>query len=228
MYVVEIGPNNIWMFSQGVSGPSSSELAQLPSLDSSLGSVLPAKESEAIVRPSVSPINSGKLPLINNDIGAGEPAKDADKEKNVDFKFNFELLRIRSRQLRNSLTFNSILYFTLFALFLFIIILHYRYSSPHYSLGSFCRNFCCAVLHRDTTTARRQNNSSIAERMDMGDLFHYNKTNGLRRESRKGFTKLAQNESEVIDTADDDDDDDLSDVLEDFNPNASLTKNRLV
>lgn len=165
----------------------------------------------------------------------------------MDFKFNFELLRIRSRQLRNSISFNSMLYFTLFGLFLFIIVLHLRGSSPHYSSLTFFKNLfgaiccCCGRLRKRSSSSTRLANgydpeplfgahSSIAARLELEKLFGGSAKGGKGRgKKNQGFRRLPTNESEVVeDVEDDDDDDEGSDILEDFNPNASLTKNRLV
>ena len=164
----------------------------------------------------------------------------------LDFQFNFELLRIRSRQLRNSISFNSLLFFTLFALFLFIIVLHLRGSSPHYSSLAFCSNLISAVCCRCFGSRRKRSpsstrlangydpeplfgaHSSIAARLELEKLFG-NGSNGKKNgKNSRGFRRLPTNESEVVEDVDDDDDDEGSDILEDFNPNASLTKNRLV
>ena len=166
----------------------------------------------------------------------------------LDFKFNFELLRIRSRQLRNSISFNSLLFFALFALFLFIIVLHLRGSSPHYSSLAFCSNLisavCCRCFgggirgRRSPSSTRLANgydpeplfgaHSSIAARLELEKLFG-NGSNGKKNgKNSRGFRRLPTNESEVVEDVDDDEDDEGSDILEDFNPNASLTKNRLV
>lgn len=167
----------------------------------------------------------------------------------LDFKFNFELLRIRSRQLRNSISFNSMLFFALFGLFLFIIILHLRGSSPHYSSLAFCSNLinavCCQCCRRrggrrSPSSTRLANgydpeplfgaHSSIAARLELEKLFgggSGSSGKGGKKNQNRGFRRLPTNESEVVDV-EDDDDDEGSDILEDFNPNASLTKNRLV
>ena len=195
-------------------------------------------ENSVSVQLGSSSIGGNNLKQTVQQLNEAEGSKTQRLDSNkFDIKFNFELLRIQSRQFRNSITFNSILYFTLIALFMFIIILHYRYSSPHYSVFSFCSNICWIIFHgRDrmmnlsSSNESRVHHSSLSQRMDLGYIF-----NEFRRGPRRhdGFNRLPQNESEAIDYIDDDDDeediivdrklrqggndDDGSDVLEDFN-----------
>lgn len=226
VYVVEIGPNNIWMFSRSDSmqnWKSSSVYDALISSNAEVSSsakpeLLPSLE-RSLNSDSIGSAIVEKSTIIDANLNGESKSNNPNQ---FDIKFNFELLRIRSRQFRNSITFNSILYFTLIALFLFIIVLHYRYSSPHYSAFSFCSNFVRSMCgRRRQSQPERVHHSSLSQRMDLGYIF-----DEFRRPRHHGFDRLPQNETEVVDKSVDDDDD--SDVLEDFNPKTRLTKSRKV
>jgi len=195
------------------------------SLDSNIDSSSPSSSEEPVQQHSVQTALSVKESQQSSSAGIIKTAAvDQTDQANYDIKFNFELLRIRSKQLRNSINFNSILFFILFVLFLFIILLHYRYSSPHYSIFAFTTNAWRAIFTR-SKSHRPVYNSSLAERIDLAHLFESNSRRN-RKFEKNGFNRLPQNETDAIDQIDDDDD--LSDVIEDFSPKGSSSKTRLV
>lgn len=211
VYVVEIGPNNIWQFSRSILPKI--ELSENKSFLSSVPSV--NQIPSAMISSSKNVIKST---IIDSNLQTGN-LNPSDSTNQYDINFNFELLRIRSRQIRNSITTNSVLYFILFGLFLIIIILHYRYSSPHYSLFTFCSNMFRFMFTDNKPTSARN------EKINLRSLF----SDHNQKLKKRGFNRVPQNESEIIeDNEDDDDEADLSDVLEDFQPKNSLSKSRLV
>jgi len=213
VFVVEIGPNNIWMFNRAdmpSSAKSSYDYLSASSISQSSLAPLPPNHNSIQYPPKSAPIGSVLKSEIFSDPGNTNLAQQS----------------ANGRQLRNSISFNSMLFIVLLCLFLFIIILHYRYSSRHYSIISFSSNMFRTIFARRRANSRPVYNSSLAERIDLAHLFETNKRRN-RKFEKKGFNRLPQNETDVVDAVDDDEDD-LSDVIEDFSPKGSSAKTRLV
>src|SRR5699024_3670842 len=108
--------------------------------------------------------------------------------------FTFELLRIRSKEFRETVSFNNLLYFILFVLFLFIIILHWRHSrdSPlaiGFELARLTVHSVCGACLK----SGHRSSGGDDERIRLGSFF------GKRSNSNPkdlGFNRLPQNEEE--------------------------------
>lgn len=135
-------------------------------------------------------------------------------------RFSLKLLQIRSKEFRDAITFNQLLFVVLFLLLLFVIVTNLRYCRHNNSP----MRFCCALFDFFTVSFRRRrkyfangvSGPSSSEKIDLGSIF----SDRNRKLKKSGFNRLPLNEeeSELQSHSDDDDDDgDLSDVLEDFN-----------
>lgn len=154
------------------------------------------------------PENSG--PKVSP--GSG-PGNSVIKAKIIESQvFGLEMLQIRSKQFRDSISFNQLLFVVLFLLFLFIIVSHIRYTrqSPLHFCVSLSHFICGSICRRKYLSA-----GSSSERIHLGNIF----TDRDRKLKQRGFNRLPLNEeeSELQINDDEDDDGDLSDVLEDFN-----------
>lgn len=131
------------------------------------------------------------------------------QSENGKINFSFELLQIHTKEFREKVWSNNVLYFFLVALFIVIIVFNY-----HHSLSSF--KFCslmCQNLFRSFRTNIIERNSGQNERVRYSDVLRKGK-----HSDKRGFNRLPQNEEESDLVIQDLSEDDDSDILEDFSP----------
>lgn len=130
-------------------------------------------------------------------------------ESQPNSKFDFELLRIKSKEFRYSLTIDSLFPLFLFGLALFIVGLIYQYSSSKHS-------FLCVTLKwaagKLCCCWKTSNNSgrSAPEKYAFAHFF----SDRDKKLKKSGFNRVPQNENDVLIEDDDEEEDEM--VLEDF------------
>lgn len=148
---------------------------------------------------------------------------ESDQEKKVaisNLNFSFELLQIRTKEFREKVWSNNVIYFVLLVLFIIILILNVHHTTSTLRFFSLILSSILNSLKFNVISNRFTRNSS--ERIRLSDVLK-SSSSSSKRKSRPdkrygGFNRLPQNEeeSDLVIVTDDDDDDDDSDVLEDF------------
>lgn len=129
--------------------------------------------------------------------------KELDTKKKINF--SFEMLRIKTKEFREKVWFNNLLYFLLIALFILLVGINCQYLSIPI-------RFCSLMGSELMRLIKKRNNYYSEIKAD-----ELRRRSSSRKPSKKGFNRLPQNEeeSELV-TRQSDDDQDGSDVLEDF------------
>lgn len=158
-----------------------------------------------------------------------------DQQKNItisNLNFSFELLQIRTKEFREKVWSNNVLYFVLLALFIFIMILNVHHTSSTLRFCSILLSTTVNLLKRKLTFRSSLKNS---ERIRLSDVLKSStkkRKSSSRSDNKRygGFNRLPQNEeeSDLVIVTDDDDDNDDSDVLEDFSLSQQKNKNHVI
>ncbi|KAH9529947.1 hypothetical protein DERF_003798 [Dermatophagoides farinae] len=231
VFVVEIRPNNIWKFTNFRPIESMKQQQQHVVVDSGRLKTLQQQETSSIKNASLD-MNMMNLPIKSKIIEKN------DQQKNItisNLNFSFELLQIRTKEFREKVWSNNVLYFVLLALFIFIMILNVHHTSSTLRFCSILLSTTVNLLKRKLTFRSSLKNS---ERIRLSDVLKSStkkRKSSSRSDNKRygGFNRLPQNEEEsdlviVTDDDDDDDDNDDSDVLEDFSLSQQKNKNHVI
>ncbi|XP_027202332.2 peptidyl-glycine alpha-amidating monooxygenase B-like [Dermatophagoides pteronyssinus] len=215
VFVVEIGPNYIWKFIN-----SKPMEQQQPFVDKMIVDKLKSKQAMKIISNNGMPIKSKILTNNTKD----KSAEIDEKEKKLaisNVNFSFELLQIRTKEFREKVWSNNILYFVLLALFIFIMILNIHHTSS--TLRFFSLIFSSLLNSMKFRLISNRSTKMNSERISLSNVLKSSsssKRKSLRLGDKRygGFNRLPQNEeeSDLVIVTDDDSNDDDSDVLEDF------------
>lgn len=221
--MVEIGPNNLWMFTSGKysfyfcfvliiivvfniaykfngdqKDNKQSDKENFPMLAAASRSTVSVTKPMAINRT---------INVMRSNIAKLATTAAPDKEMS-DGQFSFQMLKIRSKEIREQMNIQYILFIMLFILGLYIVIVLKRSSSQN---GSICGFIGLVAGFFWNSNKRTTNNErDRAEKYALSNLF----SDRDKKLKRSGFNRIPQDENTALEQEEDEDDEE--DVLEDF------------